>query len=532
VSPKPGLNLGVWRTELADDADREFLLSGLENGFDIVDSEVQVVPVEVENHPSARPGSLNYPAIKQQVLQEISEGNYVVCDSKPDFISPLGAIPKSTGAIRLIHDCSRPLGNSLNDYATLEFSQRFQTIDDATSLVQPGYYMAKVDLKSAYRSVSISEKSQQFTGLKFVLNGQVVYLRDTKLPFGSKLAPGIFHRLTQAVKRMMVRRGFTAVVVYLDDFFICAPTLNDCMVAMNTLVVLLRHLGFSINWDKVIDPTRCLTFLGIEIDTASMIKRLPADKLLALKVDLEVFAKRKRASKRQLQSLAGKLHWAAGVVYGGRVFVRRILDAICTLRAANHKCVLTLEMRRDIQWWKDFMRSFNGMTLIIDRGPEVIVFTDACDVGAGGYCEGDYFYCNWAVDWPETQDSHINVKELAAVVLAAQRWGPLWANKHVLVLSDNSTTVAGINRGSSRSVLLMKYLRHIFWLSAMFNFRLKAVHVPGEDNVLADRISRLHEPNARQYLNVLLALSPLSWHMSYNGFLYILDRSWVPGLAR
>ena len=55
MSPRPGLNLGVWRTELVDDADREFLLSGLKNGFDIVDSGVQVVPVEVENHPSARP---------------------------------------------------------------------------------------------------------------------------------------------------------------------------------------------------------------------------------------------------------------------------------------------------------------------------------------------------------------------------------------------------------------------------------------------------------------------------------------------
>ena len=28
MSPKPGLDVGVWRTELADDADRELLLSG------------------------------------------------------------------------------------------------------------------------------------------------------------------------------------------------------------------------------------------------------------------------------------------------------------------------------------------------------------------------------------------------------------------------------------------------------------------------------------------------------------------------
>ena len=133
---------------------------------------------------------------------------------------------------------------------------------------------------------------------------------------------------------MMIRRGFTAVVVYLDDFFICAPTLNECIVAMNTLVALLRRLGFSINWDKVIDPIRCLTFLGIEIDTATMVKRLPSEKMLALKAELEVFAKRKRASKRQLQSLAGKLHWAAGVVYGGKSirpanFRRNLYITVC-----------------------------------------------------------------------------------------------------------------------------------------------------------------------------------------------------------
>ena len=48
MSPRPGLNLGVWRTELVDDADQEFVLSGLKYGFNIVDNDVQVVPVEVE----------------------------------------------------------------------------------------------------------------------------------------------------------------------------------------------------------------------------------------------------------------------------------------------------------------------------------------------------------------------------------------------------------------------------------------------------------------------------------------------------
>ena len=73
-----------------------------------------------------------------------------------------------------------------------------------------------------------------------------------------------------------------------------------------------------------------------------------------------------RASKTQLQSLAEKLSWAARVVHGGRVFIRRIIDAICPLRAASHKRVITADMRLDIQWWDEFMYSFNGSALILD----------------------------------------------------------------------------------------------------------------------------------------------------------------------
>ena len=34
---------------------------------------------------------------------------------------------------------------SMNDYASIEMSHKFQTIDDATSSVQAGYYMSRVD---------------------------------------------------------------------------------------------------------------------------------------------------------------------------------------------------------------------------------------------------------------------------------------------------------------------------------------------------------------------------------------------------
>ena len=242
------------------------------------------------------------------------------CEDKPTIISPFSVPEKSDGGVRLIHDASQPVGDSLNDQATLDTHYNFETVDSAAKLLWPNYYMAKVDLKSAYRSVKISEHSQKFTGLKWIINNTTVFLKDTKLPFGSKLSPGIFHRLGQSVKRMMERRGFRDLVVYLDDFLVIAPTKQECQLALNTLLKLLRQLGFSINWNKVVDPAKQLIFLGIEIDSQAMCLRLPESKSSALKLELVAFSKRHRATKRQLQSLIGKLNWAAAVVRGGRVF--------------------------------------------------------------------------------------------------------------------------------------------------------------------------------------------------------------------
>ena len=49
-------------------------------------------------------------------------------------------------------------------------SKNFKLLMMLKKLVRQGSYFAKVDLKSAYRSVSISPYSQQVTGLKWEIN--------------------------------------------------------------------------------------------------------------------------------------------------------------------------------------------------------------------------------------------------------------------------------------------------------------------------------------------------------------------------
>lgn len=516
--------LAAWEEELINDLDCEFILGGIKNGFDIIDPDTNISNVKCRNHPSAQPSSVLYEKASKQVLKEVELGNYVICDEPPIILSPMAAIPKPDGDVRLIHDCSRPAGQSVNDHCSSDWSQKFARVDDAANLMTEGCYFAKVDLKSAYRSVGISEHSQQVTGLSWNFKGKTVYMKDTKLPFGARLSPGIFHRLTQAVKRIMARKGFDLVVVYLDDFLIISDSKQACAQALSVLIQLLRKLGFSIHWGKVVDPTHKITFLGIELNSLEMSLRLPLDKMCILRQELQSFLTRKRATKRQLQSLAGRLSWAAGVVKGGRVFLRRIFNKIATLRHGCHRTLISVEVRRDISWWYQFIQTFNGKSTLLDKTPIECVFTDACDEGAGGSFGRDWFYYNWAQDMPEAKTFHINEKEVLAVALAAHRWAPCWQNKRIVIYSDNTVTVAALNKGSCRNSTIMKCLRSLFWLSATFNFHLTAKFIKGIFNVAADSASRLHQLGYLETLLPFTDYSPLTMHMSSKTFMFLLDR--------
>ena len=239
---------------------------------------------------------------------------------KPTIISALGAVPKpDSDDLRLIHDCSMPPKLGVNSYIDIE-KQKFQTVDDAVQSIQRGYYLAKVDLRHAYRSVPVHPSNYKALGLtwRFKGNRSFTYLVNTRLPFGGRSAPGIFHRLTQAVRHMMKWRGFL-VIVYLDDFLVIGATEAECQQAYDTLFNLLTDLGFQLSTSKLVPPCQSLIFLGVLFDTVSLTLSLPAQKLSQLKEVISLFCAKKRATKRQLQQLAGRLNWACKVVYGGRI---------------------------------------------------------------------------------------------------------------------------------------------------------------------------------------------------------------------
>ena len=93
------------------------------------------------------------------------------------------------------------------------------------NLCQPGRWLAKVDLKHAYRSVGTHPDGWWDTGMSWCFSDSKhpTYLYDKRLPFGDRASPMVFHRFAQAISRMMARRGYT-VLAYLDGFLFIEPT--------------------------------------------------------------------------------------------------------------------------------------------------------------------------------------------------------------------------------------------------------------------------------------------------------------------
>ena len=381
----------------------------------------------------------------------------------------------------------------MNDYASKD-PCKYQSIHDVIDTLNPGWYMAKVDLKWAYRSVGIQESHQALTGLKWTFRGdqQPTYMVDHRLSFGGRKSPAIFNRITQSVCRMLTRRGVPCTA-YLDDFLLCGPDFDSCQTALNMLVYTLRQLGFRINWNKVVDPTQRLVFLGIQLDTVRNTMCLDPPKQSEICGLLEHYTMIKHVSRAKLERLAGKLNWAASVIPWGRTQLYPIYQAITKLKHRAHKMKVA-HIRYELQWWLSCLRYNSNPRLIWDRRPITQLTTDSSQLAGGAFCQGDWLYCHWSQDYPYVAKTHINIKEMAMITVAMQRWAPMLTGTHVVVYTDSTAAAGMISKGSSSHQIALTLLKQLSLSALEHDYTIEAVHIPGRANEMSDSISRLHEP--------------------------------------
>ena len=140
---------------------------------------------------------VNKSKLDSMIGKELKEGYFKIVPEKPTCIHSMGAVPKPDGGIRPITDCSMPRDISVNNYCS-DINEEFQykSVDNVLSMLQEGDYIAVVDIKSAYRAVPIFPDHRRYLGLKWEIDGKVVYIEDSRLCFGLCLGPSYFDKIS------------------------------------------------------------------------------------------------------------------------------------------------------------------------------------------------------------------------------------------------------------------------------------------------------------------------------------------------
>lgn len=73
---------------------------------------------------------------------------------------------------------------------------------------------------------------------------------------------------------------------------------------------------------------------------------------------------RKGCSRKELESLVGKLGHAAKVVRPGKTFMRRLFELIGVAWRPHHRIRLSRSVRSDLIWWAMFIEAWNGTSMM------------------------------------------------------------------------------------------------------------------------------------------------------------------------
>ena len=327
--------------------------------------------------------------------------------------------------------------------------------------------------------------------------------------------------------------------MYVDDGKLRHPaafTLEQAERQFAAVLAFFDEHGLQYSVKKNVWPARRGEYVGVALDTdtcvASVTEAKAARYGVALDGLVEEALQRGSVSRRALASVVGKLVWAAevapelrvllapcywalqdftaapklGAEWDPAVRVRLGADAIAALRKA--RAVLGDRRRLRRRWYPHEDQRLAGFWRgqivdshdYLDRHHRTSHGVAVCTGDASGDqgatvtmldpLEGELREV-WRYGPEESAPQQSsNYRELHTVLKAVELWGGRLAGRRVLVRSDNSTAVSVANRRGTNSANLLGLSERLVEECARHDVDLAAVHIPGEENLLADRLSR------------------------------------------
>jgi ribonuclease HI len=418
--------------------------------------------------------------IQKQVLEEVPGPYY-----GPSYFSLIFMVPKPNGKWRPIIDLKK-----LNKHI---FCPHFkmETVETIWNSLLPGQFCFSIDLKDAYLHVPIHQSSRKY--LRVFRNGRVFQFRA--LPFGLCTAPLIFTKIVSEVIKMVQRQNME-MLAFLDDWLHQVTTF--WMGAQQAVYMknLCKNLGWIVNLEKSdLTPSQDFVYVGVRWNLKEGRVYPTKDNLGKVKLAIHNFLDSPSQTARTWQSLLGKLTAQQRFLPYARIHTRILQWSLLSqwtqgVDSQEQEVGIPEEVHQEMLWWLNQIQNPEGVPLVLPQF-QVHLFTDASTMGWGGIVgDATPYQGLWS---QEERKMHINVLELRAVIRVLENLQEP-PGTTFLVATDNTTVVAHINKeGGTRSWNLMMETFQLYWMMEENQWSIRARHIPGKFNVLADKLSRMDQ---------------------------------------
>ena len=518
--PHLGLKIDRWRHHLTGYVDAE-VIQFMEFGFPLGLSSLPDLACSTRNHGSAY---MWYDHVDKFICSEVTEGGMSGPFAQAPWwniiVSPLMTAHKKVRTRRTVFDATfgeKSLNNSTPSdlYMGLPCKYTFPKIQDYKEMILAcgtGAYMWKRDLSRFFLQLPLDPSEYHRVGV--VWRGLIFFF--VGLAFGLRHSGLQGQKVTDAVSWILRRLGLEdedekpyQVVNYVDDLGGVEANLNRANTAYNKLNWLLEDLGLKESLKKAEPPSTCITYLGVQFDSVNMTMSVPPDKITEIKAEIQLWKRKTTITKKELQSLLGKLFWVAKVVRYARPFMGRLL---AQLRAVSNlkdgkKVKLTDESRKDILWWSQYLEKFNGINMMVNEDPIPLSFQqllddphaicagDATPTGGGAW-HGREYWCRNLPDHLLDTKIPIHIKEFWVMIVSAKQWGDAWTGQCIVLYCDNDSVCDTIVHKKPRDPSLLSLLREFLYVAVSKKFFPVIRKIGTKENEMADHISRRFDPVA------------------------------------
>lgn len=428
-----------------------------------------------------------------EILKLIDKGVIIEVDHSPgEFISTVFLRQKSNGNYRLILNLK-----GLNKY--VEYKKfKMETLSVALNLLKKNCYMASVDLRDAYYSIPIAKEHQKL--LRFTWRGKLY--QYTVMPNGIACAPRYFTKLLKPAYSNLRSRGHVCLG-YIDDSYLQGDNYEECDQNVNDTISLFSDLGFDINWEKSCTiPSQILEFLGFLLNSVEMSVKLTKRKIEKLKSLALRILNKEMIKIEELASLIGTIVSSfPGTEYGPLHYRTLECEKTQALRLSkgkfDEKMILSSQAKLEIDWW---LSNIDKCMKKVSHGhPSIVICSDASLIGWGGIRNKSKTGGHWSAD---ESNMHINALELKAVLFTLQSLCSTEQGTHIRARIDNTTAVAYINNmGGTKSLICNEIAKEIWHWCIIREIWISAEHLPGSQNVEADKESRVFHDNTEWMLD-------------------------------